>query len=188
MLRKLPNILTLSRIIIIPIIIISFYFPDNLFARRFATILFLLAGITDFLDGYLARMWHSQSNFGRFLDPIADKLLVGAIILMLVHFGRVDILPALAIICREILVSGLREFLAEIRISIPVSKLAKIKTTVQIAAISILLLGSKGSGITGFDTLGRVSLWIAAILTILTGYVYLQAGLRHFKHDLIKIE
>jgi cardiolipin synthase len=186
--KNIPNILTISRIIIIPLIVISFYFENSIFAHRFAAILFLIAGITDFLDGYLARAWHSQTNFGRFLDPIADKLLVGAVILMLVHFGRVDILPALAIVCREILVSGLREFLAEIRISVPVSKLAKIKTAVQITSITILLLGTKGSGFIGTDLIGRISLWIAAALTIFTGYVYLQAGLRHLKHDVIQID
>jgi len=172
--------LTLTRIASIPLIVISFYVLGNSkFAHIFSATLFILAGITDFLDGYLARAYSIQSNLGKFLDPIADKLLVGAIILMLVHFDRADIFPSLAIICREIIVSGLREFLAEIRISIPVSKLAKVKTFVQIVAIFMLLLGNKGSGMAYVDVMGRIALWIAAALTLFTGYAYLKSGLQH---------
>lgn len=185
MIRKsLPNILTFMRIISIPLIVVSFYvLGGSKFAHIFAATIFILAGITDFLDGYLARAWSMQSNLGKFLDPIADKLLIASVILMLVHFGRVDIFPALAIICREIIVSGLREFLAEIRISVPVSKLAKIKTSVQILAIFMLLLGSEGSNLIYLDMIGRVALWIAAALTVFTGYVYLKAGLKHISES-----
>jgi CDP-diacylglycerol---glycerol-3-phosphate 3-phosphatidyltransferase len=183
MIKTLPNILTMSRIIVIPLIVASFYFGENKASHIVAAGLFLTAGITDFLDGYIARTFSVQSDLGRFLDPIADKLLVGAVILMLVHFDRADIIPALAIICREILVSGLREFLAELRVSVPVSKLAKVKTGLQMIAIFLLLLGSKGAGITIVDIMGRLSLWIAAGLTIFTGHAYLKAGLKHFKSE-----
>ncbi len=180
MFKNIPNILTISRIIVIPFIVISFFvFESSKIAHIVAATLFLYASITDFLDGYLARIYLIQSRLGAFLDPIADKLLVVASIVMLIHFRMADILPALAIICREILVSGLREFLADIRISIPVSNLAKIKTAVQMAAIFMLLLGSKGSGIAYLSMIGRVSLWVAAALTLLTGYAYLKASLRN---------
>jgi cardiolipin synthase (CMP-forming) len=182
MLRNLPNILTLSRIVVIPLLVASFYLPGAL-GYQLTAGLFLLAGITDFFDGYLARAWSIQSRLGQFLDPIADKLLVGATILMLVHFGRADIFPALAIICREIMVSGLREFLAELRISMPVSELAKVKTAVQMTAIFLLLLGSKGSSIGMVDIIGQIALWLAAALTLFTGYAYLRAGLKHMSEE-----
>lgn len=191
MLKKLPNILTISRIAVIPLLIASFYLENKL-SHQVAAGLFLIASITDFFDGYLARIWQSQSKLGKCLDPIADKLLVAAAILMLVHFGRVDILPAVAILCREILVSGLREFLAEINVSIPVSKLAKIKTGAQMTAITLLLFGSHAplfldliiyEGISIGELLGRILMWIAAILTIITGYAYLKAGLHHMNKE-----
>jgi CDP-diacylglycerol--glycerol-3-phosphate 3-phosphatidyltransferase len=181
--KNLPNILTISRIIVIPIIVATFYIEDSKLAHKLAAGLFLLASITDFFDGYLARAWSMQSNLGRFLDPIADKLLVGAVILMLVHYKRADVIPALAIICREILVSGLREFLAELRIGMPVSKLAKLKTATQLGAIFILLLGSKGSGFAYADLLGRITLWVAAGLTVFTGYAYLVAGMKYMQEE-----
>ena len=174
--KSLPNILTISRIVIIPAIITSLYLGDGVFSHQFAALLFTLAGITDFLDGYLARAWSLQSALGRLLDPIADKLLVASIILMLVYFNRADALPALAIICREILVSGLREFLAELRVSVPVSKLSKVKTALQMVAIFLLLLGYKSSII---ELTGKITLWLAAALTLFTGYVYLKSALKH---------
>lgn len=182
-LRSLPNILTLSRILIIPLLVGSFYLHGAL-SHQIAAAIFLFASVTDFFDGYLARAWSIQSKLGRFLDPVADKLLVGATILMLVHDGRADILPALAIICREILVSGLREFLAELRISMPVSGLAKMKTAVQMGAIFLLLLGAKGSGIEATEVIGQIALWLAAGLTLFTGYVYLRAGLKHMSDEI----
>lgn len=181
--KSLPNILTLSRILVIPLIVLSFYFEDSKLTRIISSSLFLYACITDFLDGYLARTLSYQSSLGKFLDPVADKLIVGSVILLLVHEGRADILPSLAIITREILVSGLREFLAEIKISVPVSKLGKIKTFMQMTAIFLILLGSKGSKIEIIDVLGSISLWIAAILTVITGYVYLKAGLIYMKEE-----
>jgi len=188
--KHIPNILTLSRIIIIPILIASFYIEGRMY-HWVAASLFLLASITDFFDGYLARIMKVQSSLGTFLDPIADKLLVAAAILMLVHFddiGRYDIIPAITILCREILVSGLREFLAQINVSIPVSRLAKFKTAVQMAAIFLLLLGVEGPSfaevelyteITLTELVGRTCLWIAAALTVITGYAYLKSGLKH---------
>lgn len=181
MIKFLPNFLTMSRILVIPILIASFYMHGKL-AHWIAAGLFLFASITDFFDGYLARAWSAQSKLGRFLDPIADKLLVCAAILMLVHFdaiGRYDIIAAIAIVGREILVSGLREFLAELRVSLPVSKLGKIKTAVQMTALFLLLLGEKGSGLHLTVTLGQITLWMAAILTLISGYAYLRAGLSH---------
>lgn len=179
MFHSIPNLLTLSRILFIPIIIASFYFEDSILAHRIAAGLFIIAGITDFLDGYFARMFSIESSIGKLLDPIADKLLVGSVILMLVHFNRIDILPALAIICREILVSGLREFLAELQVSLPVSRLAKLKTTLQIIAIFLLLLATKGSTFAITDLLARVAIWLAAGLTIFTGYAYFKSAIIH---------
>lgn len=180
--KNLPNILTLSRILVIPLLVAAFY-TGGVLSHRVAAGLFLLASVTDFFDGYLARAWSIQSRLGRFLDPIADKLLVGASILILVDKGFAAIVPALAIICREILVSGLREFLAELRISMPVSRLAKLKTGVQMGAIFLLLLGSKGSGIEATEIIGSIALWFAAALTVFTGYAYLRAGLKHMSEE-----
>jgi len=190
--HKLPNQLTLLRIVMIPVLIGSFYLEGKLY-HWVAAGLFLVASVTDFFDGYLARAWKAQSRFGQFLDPVADKLLVAAALLMLSNDGYLkglDILPAIAILSREILVSGLREFLAEIRVSLPVTTLAKVKTAVQMVAIFLLLLGVEGPSIDEIETytqehltvtLGRVLLWASAILTTITGYVYLKAGLTHMR-------
>lgn len=186
--------LTLSRIIIVPILVASFYIEGRLY-HWVAASLFLLASITDFFDGYLARMLKAQSSLGKFLDPVADKLLVASAILMLVHsddIGRYDIIPAIAILCREIMVSGLREFLAQINVSVPVSNLAKIKTAVQMTAIFLLLLGVEGPSIEEVETIteinlteliGRIFLWVSAVITIITGYAYLKAGLKHMAEN-----
>ncbi len=177
MMRSLPNILTLSRIAIIPVLILCYYFD----MRIVCAVLFLYASITDFFDGYIARAWSLQSNLGRALDPIADKLLVGAIIIILLDNKEIDVFPAIAIICREILVSGLRELLAELRISVPVTNLAKVKTAVQMAALFVLLIGSEGSNIVYFDVFGKVLIWMAALLTLITGYAYVKSGIKHLK-------
>ena len=178
MFRQLPNILTVSRIIMIPFIVASFYIDGKLW-HWVAAGLFILASVTDFFDGYLARHWKVQSKMGRWLDPVADKLLVAAVMVMVVHFKLADVIPAILIVCREILVSGLREFLAEINVSVPVSRLAKVKTAFQMIAIILLLLGTDGSGIENIDQIGNIALWIASILTVFTGYAYLKAGLKH---------
>jgi cardiolipin synthase len=180
MYKNIPNILTMLRIIIIPIIIITFYFEDKVFAYQLACGLFILAGITDFLDGYLARKYKLQSKFGIMFDPIADKLLVGSVLIMLVKFNRAEEVPCLLIMAREFAVAGLREFLAQVRISVPVSNIAKVKTFMQIIALSILLLGSKGSGIEAMDSFGEIFLWITAALTIFTGYSYLKASRKYW--------
>lgn len=170
--QNLPNYLTYFRIAVIPALILVFYLKGE-WAFILSAGLFALAGITDWLDGYVARLWNVQSNIGRFLDPIADKLLVATALILLVAAERADTLPAIAIMCREILVSGLREFLAEIRVSVPVSRLAKWKTGVQMVAIFCLLLGAP------VGELGQILLWVAAALTLVTGYVYLKTGLKH---------
>jgi len=197
--KNLPNILTGIRIIIIPILILSFYLPE-LFANVIAAFLFALAGITDYFDGYFARSLHAQSNFGKCLDPIADKLIVIVAILMLISFSNQDLfilIPGLIITCREVLVSGLREFLAGIRVSVPVSNLSKYKTALQMTAITMLLLGEKGASflayylfnfldfdakmlLVGFIIIfGKILFCIAAFLTVITGYAYLRVGLKN---------
>lgn len=181
--KKLPNILTLFRIAIIPFIIILSYFDKTTTVNKITAFLFALACLTDFLDGFLARTWGVQSALGRFLDPIADKLLIGSTILMLVHFDKIDIFPALAIICREILVSGLREFLAELRVSVPVSNLSKVKTGFQMISIFLLLLGNQVNDLEYFYRLGKILSWAAAILTILTGYAYFKSALKYIREQ-----
>ena len=171
-----PNLLTASRILAVPALAAAFYLPGDV-ANWVTCAIFTLAAITDYVDGYLARSWSQQSTLGRMMDPIADKLLVGAAILMLVHFDAAPILPALVILCREILVSGLREFLAEVQVGLPVSRLAKWKTGVQMVAIGVLLVGSAGGW--WVEAIGSYALWLAALLTLITGADYLIVGLRH---------
>ena len=180
-LTSLPNLLTLSRILAIPIVVATFYLAGD-YARWFACALFSAAGVTDWLDGHMARRWAQQSEIGRFLDPIADKLLVSATLFMLTAFDRLSpaaFLPALVILCREILVSGLREYLAELRVGMPVSRLAKWKTMIQMVAIGVLLVGDAGPAFLPVAALGEMLLWVAALLTLVTGYDYLRAGLGH---------
>jgi len=182
MLTSLPNLLTLSRIVVIPLVIGLFY-VDGDAARWAGCALFVAAAVTDWFDGYLARSWNQVSKFGRFLDPIADKLLVASVLFMLVAFDRlstVSFLPALVIVLREILVSGLREFLAEVRVGLPVSRLAKWKTGIQMTAIPVLMVGDAATFMPTRQ-LGEVGLWIAALLTIVTGWDYLRSGLRHME-------
>ncbi|MBL6621886.1 MAG: CDP-diacylglycerol--glycerol-3-phosphate 3-phosphatidyltransferase [Rickettsiales bacterium] len=181
--KNIPNILTFIRIIVIPILISSF-FLEGVISNWLAATLFIFASITDFFDGYIARAYKVQSNLGKVFDPIADKILVATAIVMLVHFGSEDILitiPGIIILFREIFVSGLREFLAELNISMPVSRLAKWKTGVQMTALSLMILGDKGTGIEFTNELGRFGLIIAAILTIITGFAYLKASLKHLR-------
>ncbi|MEE2699536.1 MAG: CDP-diacylglycerol--glycerol-3-phosphate 3-phosphatidyltransferase [Pseudomonadota bacterium] len=180
---NLPNILTFSRILTIPIIIGLLLFVDNPLGSWLAFSAYTYACLTDFFDGYVARAWHLQSAFGRFLDPIADKLLIASVLLMLVGIDRISgitVLPAAVILCREILVSGLREFLAQIPVSVPVTKLAKYKTLLQMLALGFLLVGPVGPNFGPLTTteVGVYGLWVAALLTIITGYDYLRAGLR----------
>ncbi len=178
--KNLPNYLTILRIIAIPLLILSFYFDDSKFAHRLGGIIFAIASLTDFFDGYIARKYNIVSGFGKMFDPIADKVLVGCILLMLVKFDRADEIPCLLILAREFAVAGLREFLAQVRVSVPVTHLAKIKTTMQMVSITMLIVGSIGSGIKHLDLIAHIFLWISAILTIISGYSYIRACRRYF--------
>jgi cardiolipin synthase len=184
---SLPNILTCARIIAIPVVIGCIYaqaiMDGPLWLRWVALAVFIAAAITDYLDGYYARIWNQHSAFGRMLDPIADKLLVASCLLMLAADGIIHgwtLWAAIVILCREILVSGLREYLAGLRVSVPVTKLAKWKTTVQLIAIGFLLAGEAGDEVVPVVTqIGLVLLWVSAIFTIYTGWDYFRAGFRH---------
>jgi len=181
---NIPNLLTLIRIWAIPAIVATF-FISGAWASWLGVILFAIAGITDYLDGYLARHWNQLSRFGRILDPIADKLLVGSILIMLAWQGRLDgimVLPAVVILCREILVSGLREFLAEIKVGCPVTRLAKWKTACQMTALPVLMVCEppvSGCMYGFFWMVGVIALWGAAILTVITGYDYWKSGRKY---------
>ncbi|MGQ5717971.1 CDP-diacylglycerol--glycerol-3-phosphate 3-phosphatidyltransferase [Pseudochrobactrum asaccharolyticum] len=184
---SLPNILTYARIVAVPLVVLCFFLEGHLkssdTARWWALGLFAAASITDFFDGYLARMWKQTSNIGRMLDPIADKLLVSAILLLLAADGTIagwTLWAAIIILCREILVSGLREYLADLKVSVPVSQLAKWKTTVQMIALAFLLAGPAGDKILPYTTeTGLFLLWVSAILTLYTGWDYFRAGIKH---------
>ncbi len=183
MLVTLPNILTIARIALIPALVAACYLDDP--AGNWAALLiFAAAAITDYFDGYFARSRGQVSAIGRFLDPVADKLLVAAVILVLVALDRISgvtTLAALVILCREIVVSGLREFLAEVSVSVPVSNLAKWKTALQMVALGFLLIGTAAPfGIPAAE-IGGYGLWLAALLTLYTGYDYLRAGLHHIR-------
>jgi cardiolipin synthase len=180
---SLPNILTYGRLVAVPIVVACLFWSEINAMRWVALGVFAVAGITDFLDGYLARALAQQSMLGRMLDPIADKLLVAAVLFMLVAdhtIVKASICAAIVILCREILVSGLREYLAELKVSVPVSKVAKWKTTMQIVSQGFLIAGPAGEHvIPGTVTIGLVLLWLAATLTLYTGWDYLRAGLKH---------
>ncbi|WP_137390278.1 CDP-diacylglycerol--glycerol-3-phosphate 3-phosphatidyltransferase [Rhodoligotrophos defluvii] len=181
-----PNFLTFGRIAAVPLIVACFFIEGD-GARWLALGLFIVAAISDFFDGYLARLWSQQSSLGRMLDPIADKLLVAAVLLMLTAVRTIDgvhVVAAVIILLREVLVSGLREYLAELRVSVPVTRLAKWKTTLQMVAIALLIAGAAGDRVMPFTTTaGLVGLWISALLTLYTGYDYLKAGLDHVMED-----
>ena len=180
---SLPNVLTYARIVAVPALVAYLMFVEGEAGRWAAFWLFVAAAITDWLDGYLARRLEQQSTLGRMLDPIADKLIVGAALIMLVHDRTIDglsIWAAIVIMCREILVSGLREFLAELNVKVHVTALAKWKTAVQMVALAFLIAGPAGDRIVpGTSVAGIVLLWVAAVLTLWTGYDYLKAGVRH---------
>jgi cardiolipin synthase len=186
MLTDLPNVLTLSRIAVIPLLVVLVAVHDPR-ADMAACVVFGIAGITDYFDGRMARVRRQSSDFGRMLDPIADKLLVGATLMLLVGHGRLSdpgLYPAIVIMLREILVSGLREYLAGIRIGLPVTRLAKWKTGFQMGALGTLLAGDNGAAVVHLSFLpvgmiGEAMLWVAAALTLMTGWDYLTAGLRH---------
>ena len=171
---NLPNLLTISRIVVIPVIFLAIYIHSALWSI-FAGVLFVLASITDYLDGYFARSRNQNSVLGRLLDPIADKLLVVSALLIIVANHMVNpitYIPVIIIMCREVLVSGLREFLAEFRVGMPVTRLAKWKTAFQMTAISMILLQNLYMIGEVVGIVGEVLLWIAGILTFVTGYQY----------------
>jgi cardiolipin synthase len=183
----LPNLLTYARIAAVPVVVGCMFWSNILhggqWLRWVALAIFIAAGVTDILDGYFARAWGQQSALGRMLDPIADKLLVASCLLMLAAEESIrgwSLLAAVVILCREILVSGLREFLAELRVGVPVTRLAKWKTTGQLVAIGFLIAGKAGNAIVPVTLeIGLTLLWISAIITLYTGWDYLRAGVRH---------
>lgn len=178
----LPNLLTYGRIIAVPAMVACFFIKGD-FGNWLALAIFVVAGITDVLDGYVARAWEQQTSLGRMLDPIADKLLVAAALMMLAAQQTIagwSLWAAVIIMSREILVSGLREFLAEVNVGVPVTNLAKYKTVVQMVAIGFLLAGTAGDKIFPWTTFtGLCLLWISAILTLYTGWDYFRAGVKH---------
>ena len=204
---SLPNLLTYARIAAVPLVVACMYWQaihqGGLWLRLVALAIFIVAAVTDFFDGYLARSWGQQSRLGRMLDPIADKLLVASCLLMLAADGTIkgwSLFAAIIILCREILVSGLREYLAELRVSVPVTRLAKWKTALQLVAVGFLLGGeavdpalpqtvlewrwhSGGVALPAGTSIGLMLLWISAILTLYTGWDYFRAGLRHLIED-----
>ncbi|MFL6797584.1 MAG: CDP-diacylglycerol--glycerol-3-phosphate 3-phosphatidyltransferase [Xanthobacteraceae bacterium] len=181
------NLLTYGRIAAVPAVVACLYWQDilqgGLWLRWVALAIFISAGVTDVLDGYYARKWGEQSSFGRMLDPIADKLLVSSCLLMLAADGTIrgwSLWAAIVILCREILVSGLREYLAELRVSVPVTQLARWKTTLQMVAVGFLVAGDAGDAVLPVVTpIGLTLIWLSALLTLYTGYDYFRAGVRH---------
>ena len=182
MLKRLPNILTLSRILVLPALVGVFYYFQPPLGNYLAFAIYAYAGITDFFDGYVARTYGATSKLGQFMDPVADKLLIAITIVLLIAFDRiagVHVVAAMIILAREILVSGLREFLAGLRVGVPVTILAKWKTFIQIIALGAFLLWDAAPWWLFPIEVAHISLWAAALLTILTGYDYLKAGLAH---------
>jgi len=183
MITSLPNLLTLSRILVVPLVVGLLYLPGD-FWRWVACALYTLACVTDYFDGQIARSMQQTSALGRFLDPIADKLLVASVIVIMVATEQIagfTVLAGLVILCREILVSGLREYLAELKVGVPVTTIAKWKTTVQMVALGVLIVGDAGPDWLPVRSIGEGLLWIAAALTLVTGYDYLRTGLRHMQ-------
>ena len=185
----LPNLLTLSRIVAVPLLVFLLWQPRP-FDYAITFVLYCVVAITDYLDGYLARAWGSISRLGQFLDPIADKIMVAAVIVMLISSRKANpvpeiaglhLIPALVILLREIIVSGLREYLAGLQVSIPVSALAKWKTTLQLVALGALILAGALPHLPWVHLVGLICLWAAAALTLITGYDYLRVGLRHME-------
>ena len=183
---KIPNILTIGRIILVPIFVIAFYIPGFL-GDLIPFFIFLLASFTDFLDGLLARLYKEESKLGELLDPIADKIIVAAALVLLVMndiIKNYEVIAAIIILTREIMISGLREFLAKAQVSMPVTGLAKFKTFIQMFAIATLLTGESGNKLINFadynaHSIGIILLWIAAFLTLYTGYDYVKKGIDH---------
>ncbi len=184
---NLANCLTYGRLVAVPVMVALLFYPDSITARSVAFVVFVVAAVTDYLDGYVARTYQQSSALGRMLDPIADKLLVAACLLMLAADHTItgsSVWAAIVILCREVLVSGLREYLAELKVGVPVSRIAKWKTTVQLIALGFLVAGPAGELILpGTTAIGLALLWLAAALTIWTGWDYMRAGIRHVIND-----
>ena len=180
---NLPNLLTYGRVVAVPLVVAFLFWPADPWARWSALAIYTAAAITDFFDGYLARAWSQQSSLGRMLDPIADKLLVAAALLALTADHTIagpSLWAAIVILCREILVSGLREYLAELRVPVPVTAVAKWKTGVQMVALGFLIAGPAGDVLFPYATeIGVGLLWVAAILTFYTGWDYMKASYDH---------
>jgi CDP-diacylglycerol--glycerol-3-phosphate 3-phosphatidyltransferase len=180
---NLPNVLTYSRVAAVPVVAGLLFWPEDFWSRWFALAVYVAAAITDYFDGYFARAYSQQSVLGRMLDPIADKLLVAACLLMLASDHMIEgvhLWAAIVILCREVLVSGLREYLAELKVGMPVSRVAKWKTAFQLVAIGFLIAGPAGEAVLpGTITIGLVLLWLAAGLTIYTGWDYLKTSIDH---------
>lgn len=184
MLAGLPNYLTLFRIALIPVVAALFYLNSNL-GYWIASFFFVIACITDYLDGYYARTLRQTTQLGQFLDPMADKLLVASTLLLLVgfdHIKGISLIPAIIILCRELLVSGLREFLAQTKMSMPVTSLAKWKTGLQMTSLTILIAATPLTDFLYLHVFGIFGLWISALLTLLTGYDYCRFGLSHISN------
>lgn len=183
---RLPNLLTVLRILLVPVFALAFELPGET-GRLASFTIFCLAGVSDALDGLAARKLRARSEFGRMLDPIADKILVAVALMMLVEIRVLhgfELIPALVILAREILVSGLREFLASVAVSVPVTRVAKMKTVLQMISIGAMLLGPDADHIVpGSLDLAYLLLWIAATLTVYTGFAYLRSGLAHARAD-----
>ena len=183
---KIPNILTIGRIILVPIFILTFYLPGAL-GDWIPFLIFVLASFTDFLDGLLARLYKEESRLGELLDPIADKIIVASALVLLIMDQTIidhEVIAAIIILIREILISGLREYLAKFQVSMPVTSLAKYKTFIQMFAIAILLTGESGNKIISFgdhnaQSIGIILLWLSAFLTIYTGYDYVRKKIHH---------
>ena len=183
---KIPNILTIGRIILVPIFVIAFYLP-GLLGDLIPFFIFLLASFTDFLDGLLARLYKEESKLGELLDPIADKIIVATALVLLVMndiINNYEVIAAIIILTREILISGLREFLAKVQVTMPVNSLAKFKAFIQMFAIATLLTGESGNKLINFGdydahSIGIVLLWLSAFLTLYTGYDYVKKGINH---------
>ena len=183
---KFPNYLTIGRIIIVPFFVLAYYLP-GFYGDIIPFTLFVVASFTDFLDGLLARLYKEESKLGELLDPIADKIIVATALILLVMNGIIknfEVIAAIIILTREILISGLREFLAKGQVNLPVSGLAKLKTFLQMFSISLLLTGETGNKLINFQdynaqTIGIILLWLSAFLTLYTGYEYLRKGIDH---------
>ena len=187
---KIPNILTIGRILVVPVFVVTFFLP-GFFGDLIPFFLFVFASFTDYLDGLLARLFKEESKLGELLDPIADKILISAALILLVMNGTIknyEVIAAIIILTREILISGLREFLARGSITMKVTSLSKLKTFIQMISIAILLTGESGNKVINFQdynaqTIGIILLWFSAFLTLYTGYDYLRKGIDHAMNE-----